>query len=106
MAHAICGGGGAVARSDPWFLKLARRSFVEACWSRTSSYPCRLIEASTSSCVRARRQERCLALGSFYSVGRSRRPSPTANASEPACLSADVVAPASRAQHEVGRAHG
>jgi len=31
--------------------------------------------------MRTRRQERRLALGSFYSVGRSRRPSPPANAS-------------------------
>ena len=80
-------------------VKPARRSFVEACSPRTSSYPCRLMKASTPSCMRTRRQERRLALGSFYSVGRSRRPSPTANASEPACLPADVVASASRPQH-------
>ena len=81
-------------------LKLARRSVVEALASHEllSVSP---HEASTTSCVRTRRQERRLVLGSFFGLGRWRRPSPSANASQPA-LRISRRASALRPQHGAG----
>lgn len=84
---------------DRRFLhQLARRSFVEALASHEllSVSP---HEASTTSCLRTWRQERRLALGSFCSLGRIGRPSPSANTSEPARRVSDGGVWALRPQH-------
>ena len=100
MSHAVRGGGrlSVPHRSITALPKLARRSVVEALASHEllSVSP---HEANTTSCMRTRRQERRLALGSFFGLGRMHRPSPSANTSEPAGLVSDVVVSASRPQH-------